>query len=222
MVVLIVIGGVSVLAAFLFSLPACADLTLGALAGYYVPNLCGIRDAGGGNSDSLPARFQPGIMYGLTIGYDVNPHFRLRLEYDYFESESIDDHLEGSVHSLAGGSDSSSRLAVGSLILSGVYKFRLFGLPVFYTGIGAGLFSSKYSSVHQHHLETVSLKSSLVGSSSRDDSMSGLAFAGAEYTGDRFFVGLEIRYIIVEMYPQDRFTKADLGSLQICLTAGLR
>ncbi len=222
MIVPAVIGGALVLVPFLFSPPVRANLTLGALAGYYVPNLCGTTDTGGSNSNTAPARFEPGIMYGLVVGYDPNPHFRLRLEYDCFQSEPRDDYLEGSVSPLAQGYDSDSRLAIWSLILSGIYKFRLFGIPHFYAGIGGGPFSARYPSPHQHHLETPLVRSSLASSSGGDAAMCALAFAGAEYTGDKFFVGAEIRYIVVETYLQDRLTKADLGGLQVCLTVGLK
>ena len=133
------IVGTLVLVLGFVSTPARAELSLSLVGGYYSPNFGEIND------DQWPhlgwcndyygtdLGFEAGMMSGLALGYDLDQRFRLRLEYNSFESKTSDDLWAGGYHW-----DVDFKLTVTSVILSGIYKFS----PP-YIGAGIGSFSTE-------------------------------------------------------------------------------
>ena len=158
------------------------------------------------------------MMYGLALGYEVNPHFRLRLEYNSFESKTSDDSW-AYYDSLAEYWDEEFKLTVTPVILSGIYQFS-----PFYMGAGVGSFATKFKYTYtvEEYQDEILVDSSSGSYSESDSPIGVLVLGGIEYSGQGFFGGLEARYVVAEAELERRDAKVDWGGFQVCVRAGFK
>jgi len=213
------IAGILVLVFGLASTPARAKFILD--IGYYSPGFGKINDYFDENPDwrGTGPEFKAGMMYGLALEYDVNLHFRLRLEHSLFESQT-----SGSLWLDHGPSYWSAvyELTITPVILSGTYKFS-----PFYIGAGVGSFPTKFIYTHTKYTHTsqgLVDTSSAIGSVS--DGPTGLVLIAGFNFGDKpNFLNLEARYIVnakAKLELDWLNTKVDLSGLQLSLLVGFK
>lgn len=212
------IAGMLVLILGFTSTPARAELSLGVVGGYYSPNFGWINDYYFDSFNDWRGtyfKFKPAMMYSLALGYDVTPHFRLRLEYTSFKSETSDDFWDYSALPWATYYDSDFKLTVTPVILSGTYRFS-----PFYIGGGVGSFSTEFKDayVYEDYLDETSIKRGSRSYSANDTPLGVLFLGGFEYSGQGFSGTLEARYVVAEADLTDwlQDAKADLGGFQVC------
>ncbi len=199
------VAGMLILVFGLASTPARAQFSLGVVGGYYGPNFGQIND----DLDVVNVVFgtdlelKAGMMYGLALGYDLPPHFGLRLEYNSFESKTSDTVLPGV--------DLDFKLTVTPVILS-----LLYGFSPFYVGAGVGSFSTK--------LKWGLLVDSTAITIADSDSPTGLVLlAGYGFGGEPIFLNLEARYVVgTKAKMEDAGTEVDLSGVQLSLLVGLK
>lgn len=139
-----VVAGILVLVFGLASMPAKAGLSLGVMGGYYSPNFGKVNEHFNDHWNNLWGsgfEFKAATMYGLALGYDLGHRFRLRLEYDSFESKTSDTWYNSGwiwANFWEYYHDDDWKLTVTPVIFSGTYKFS-----PFYIGAGVGWFSTK-------------------------------------------------------------------------------
>ena len=199
------VAGILFLVLGFVSTPARAELSLGLVGGYYSPNFGEINDDLDEFNDLLGTdlELKAGMMYGLALGYDLPPHFGLRLEYNNFESKTSDTVLPGV--------DLDFKLTVTPVILS-----LLYGFSPFYVGAGVGSFSTE--------LQWGVLEDSVFTSVSDSDSPTGLVLlAGYGFGGEPIFLNLEARYVVgTKAKLEDAGTEVDLSGAQLSLLVGLK
>ncbi len=199
------VAGILFLVLGFVSTPASAELSLGLVGGYYSPNFGEINDDLDEFNDLLGTdlELKAGMMYGLALGYDLPPHFGLRLEYNSFESKTSDTVLPGV--------DLDFKLTVTPVILS-----LLYGFSPFYVGAGVGSFSTE--------LQWGVLEDSVFTSVSDSDSPTGLVLlAGYGFGGEPIFLNLEARYVVgTKAKLEDAGTEVDLSGVQLSLLVGLK
>jgi len=217
--VLVLVFGVSLT-------PAPAQLSLEVAGGYYSPNFGEINDELEEFNDlnGTDFAFEAGMMYGLALGYEINSHFRLRLEYNSFESKTGDDFWD---HYVAYSDywDLDLTLTVTPVIVSGICRFS-----PFYVGAGVGLFSTEFkvTGVLESYEDEILYYSDSVSDSRSDNPVGILGLVGVEYRGEAFFWGLEARYVVAEAELEDwdlreiLDTKVDLVGFTVCVTAGFK
>lgn len=212
-----IIAGAFVLVLGFTATRATAELSLGIAGGYYSPNFGWINNYYFDSFNDWRGthfKFKPAMMYGLALGYDVTPYFRLRLEYNSFKSETSDDFWDYSALPWATYYDSDFKLTVTPVILSGIYRFS-----PFYIGGGVGSFSTEFKDayVYEDYLDETLIKRGS-RSYSASDSPLGVSFLGGfEYGNKGFSVALEARYVVAEADLKDwlQDAKADLGGFQV-------
>jgi len=199
------VAGILFLVLGFVSTPASAELSLGLVGGYYSPNFGEINDDLDEFNDLLGTdlELKAGMMYGLALGYDLPPHFGLRLEYNNFESKTSDTVLPGV--------DLDFKLTVTPVILS-----LLYGFSPFYVGAGVGSFPTKLNYGY--------LVDSTAITDSDSDSPTGLVLlAGYGFGGEPIFLNLEARYVVgTKAKLEDAGTEVDLSGLQLSLLVGLK
>jgi len=208
------IGGILALVFVLASTPARAKFILD--IGYYSPGFGKINNYFDETTDwrGTDPEFEAGMMYGLALGYDINPHFRVRLEHSLFESQT-----SGSLWIDHGPSYwlEVYKLTIAPVILSGTYKFS-----PFYIGAGVGSFPTTF--IYTHTPEGLDYSSSESGSD--NDGSTGLVLLAGFELGDKpIFLNLEVRYIIgaktkLEVGWVD--TEVDLSGLQLSILVGFK
>ncbi len=230
-----IIGGILVFVLILTSTPAWAELNLGLVGGYYSPSFGKINDYFDEEYNDVYGTdfgFEAGMMYGLVLGYDVNPHFRLRLEYNSFESKTSDSYPDPRPYEWVDW-DTDWKLTVTPVILSGIYKFSFF-----YIGAGLGLFSTEVKEVAtaDSYYESASVSDSHARSvpcdihpgdtfsrSVSDSPIGILVLGGFELGGKSPFLSLEARYVVgTKAKLEDLDTEVDLSGLQFSLVAGFK
>lgn len=245
----LMIAGVLVLAFGFVSTPATAELSLGLVGGYYSPNFGKINDDLEEDNDyyGTDLKFKAGMMYGLALRYDVNPHFELRLEYQTFQSKTSDtgSHFSSNYWYsdwwcdyyllLDEEIEQKVTLTTTPIILSAIYR----AVP-FYIGAGVGSFPTKakvsgtweadlYYEYYDwwwgwwfgpYYLE--SYWADLTDSDS-DSPMGFVVLAGFELVGGKkTFLNLEARYVSAEAELDKFDTKVDLGGFQVGVTGGFK
>lgn len=214
----LMVGGILVLVLGLVSTPASAQLSGG--ISYYSPGFGKINDYFDEQNDrrGTNLEFKAGMMYGFALGYEVNPRFRLRLEYNGFKSRTRDSYWVDHGLSRMDYWDEYWKLTVLPVILFGIYKFSLF-----YIGAGVGLYPTmfKLDYSHEQYLEGI-LEDGWSGSISDSDKPTGLVLlVGFEFGGKPILLNLEIRYIVgTKAKLEDFGTEVDLSGLQFSLLGG--
>lgn len=196
---------------------ARAELSLDVVGGYYSPSFGNINDelAEFNGLYGTDFEFEAGTMYGLALGYDVNPHFWLRLEYNSFESKTSDDSW-AYYDSLAEYWDEEFKLTVTPVILSGIYQFS-----PFYVGAGIGSFATKFKYTYtvEEYQDEILVDSSSGSYSESDSPIGVLVLGGLEYSSQGFFGELEARYLVAKAELERRDAKVDWGGFQVCVRA---
>jgi len=224
-----VIAGVLVLVLGVASTPARAGLSLKILGGQYSPHLRKMNeefDEYWNNQWGTDFEFKAGAIYGLALGYDVGPRFKIRLEGYSFESKTGDTYRESWEGSLGVWEQyihEDFKLTVIPVIVLGIYKFS-----PFYVGGGVGSFSSELQSPWEYdEYLNGSWMGSYSGSKSDADSPAGLVvLAGFSLGNNPVSLNLEARYVMLakaglEVNCHDWDTEADFGGLQLSLLAGV-
>ncbi len=218
-----IIGGILVLVFGLASTPACAELSLRIVGGYYSPIFGKAND----DLDELNAaldtdlELKAGTIYGLALGYDLPGRFGLRLEYHSFESKTSDT-WSGTWGLWEYRLDLDRKVTTTPLIL-----FLTYGFSPFYIGAGVGSFSTKaeFTNVYEEYYDG-SLDYRESESDSDSDSPTGLVLlAGFEFGGESLFLDLEARYVVgtkAKMEDPDFDTEVDLSGAQLSLLAGFK
>lgn len=221
-----IIAGILVLVFGFASIPARAELSLGIVGGYYSPNFGWINDYyfdyfnDWRNTD---LGFKAGKVYGLILEYDVNSHFRLRIEYNRFGSKTSDDWWDYSAFPWTSHHDVDYKLTVSPVILSGIYKFS-----PFYVGAGVASFSTEFQDAYicEDYFGGVLVKTSSQSYSASDSPIGILVLGGFEYGDEPFFGGMEARYVIAEANLETEYSwrgaKADLSGFQVCVKVGYK
>jgi hypothetical protein len=213
------IAGIMVLVFGLTSTPARAKFIMD--VGYYSPGFGKINDYFAETADwrDTDPKFESGMVYGLALEYEVNPHFQLRLEHSLFESQT-----SGSLWMDGGPSYwlAVYKLTITPVILYGTYKFS-----PFYIGAGVGSFPIIFMYTHTKYLYTsqglVDI-SSVIGSV--NDGAAGLVLmAGLKFGNKPTSLNLEARYVVdtkakLELDWVD--TEVDLSGLQLSLLLGFK
>ena len=195
-----IIAGILVLVFGLVSTPARAEVSLGLVGGYYSPNFGEINDYLA-DYYGTDLKFEAREMYELAVGFDVTPHFRLRLEYQDFQSKT-----RGTETHFDSYSWYKWTLTTTPLILSAIYR----AIP-FYMGAGVGSFPTR-----------VEVSGTQIGSD-RDSPIGFVVLAGLEFMGEEeTFLNLEARYVSAEADLDEFGTKVDLSGFQVCVTTGLK
>ncbi len=218
------IAGALVLVFGLASTPARAELSLGAVGGYYSPNFGKINDEYLNLINAVfgaDLELKAGTMYGLALGYDLPARFGLRLEYGSFESKTSDTIFEEE-DPWRYLTELEFKLTVTPMIFSLIYGFS----PA-YIGAGVGSFPTevKFTGTLERYYEG-SFDSSESISESDSDSPTGLVLlAGFGFGGEPIFLNLEARYIVgtkAKLEDPDFDTEVDLSGLQLGLLAGFK
>ena len=216
------IAGVLVLGLGFVSTPTRAQLSLGAVGGYYSPNFGLINEEFDFYFNDLYGtafEFKAGMLYGLALGYQLPGRFRLRLEYNSFESKTSDEYSEYWVFNETRWKDDFT-LTVRPVILSLLYE-----LSPAYIGAGIGSFYSKLNRDSEWEEYTFGiLWDTGSGSFSDSDSPTGLVLLGGfRFGAEPVFLNLEARYIVgTKAKLEDWPTEIDLSGLQLCLLGGFR
>jgi hypothetical protein len=159
------------------------------------------------------------MLYGLALGYDLPGRFRLRLEYNSFESETSDEYsVYWAFTERRWKRD--FKLTVRPVILS-----LLYGLSPAYIGAGIGSFYSKYNSDREWEDYVLGfLVDAGSGSFSDSDSPTGFVLLGGFRFGNRpVFLNLEARYVVsTKAKLEDTPTEIDLSGLQLSLLLGIK
>lgn len=218
-IVRFVIAGILVLVFGLASTPARAKFIMD--VGYYSLGFGKINDYFAETADwrDTDPKFESGMMYGLALEYEVNPHFQLRLEHSFFESQT-----SGSLWMDHGPSYFLAvyKLTITPVILSGTYKFS-----PFYIGAGVGSFPIIFMYTHTKYIYTsqdLFDTSSVIGSV--NDGATGLVLMAGFKFGDKpISLNLEARYVVdtkakLELDWLD--TEVDLSGLQLGLLLGFK
>jgi len=216
------IAGVLVLGLGLSSTPARAELSLGLVGGYYSPNFGKVNDDFDDYLNDFYGsdfEFKAGMLYGLALGLDLPGRFRLRLEYDSFESKTSDEYWR---RGLWGQSYNAIdyKLTVTPVIFS-----LLYGLSPAYIGAGVGWFSTKlsYDCEWEEYDPLGFFTASGSGSRSYSTSPTGLVLLGGFRFGDKpVFLNLEARYIVGTKAKLGHWTEVDLSGLQLGLLVGVK
>jgi len=216
------VAGTLVLGLGFVSTPASAELSLGLVGGYYSPNFGEINDdldQFRNDPFGTDFEFKAGMLYGLALGYELPGRFRLRLEYNSFESKTSDDWWIGSTL-LGTHTEEDYKLTVTPLILS-----LLYGLSPAYIGAGVGSFSTKLTGDQEWENYVLTfVVSSGSASLSDSDTPTGLVLLGGFRFGDEpVFLNLEARYVVgTKAKLEDWPTEVDLSGLQLTLLGGFK
>lgn len=213
------IPGILALALGFVSTPARSELSLGLVGGYYSPHFGEVNDELDELNDAYDTDFgfKSGLMYGLALGYDVNPNFRLRIEYNSFGSKTSDDYwTPWFYYNSTVYHDIDLSLIVTPLILSGIYKFS-----PFYMGVGLGSFSITMKATWENEFYRDGILDHIWADSHSENysPVGTLALGGFEYTSEGFSAQFEARYVIAEVELEEGplYTSVDLGGFQVCV-----
>ncbi len=226
-----VIAGVLVLVLGVASTPARAELGLKILGGWYSPHLRKMNedfDEHWNDDWGTDFEFKAGGVFGLTLGYDVDPRLEFRLEGYSFESKTGDSYYNCWNDSLGFWEHyhhDDFKLTITPVIVSAIYKF-----PPFYVGVGAGSFSSKLQWVGEYdeYRNGSFWNSYSLGMSDRDSPGGLVVLVGFSIKDKPVSLNLEARYVMLakakfEMEWWDTWdTEADLSGLQLSLLAGVK
>jgi hypothetical protein len=216
------ITGVLVLGLGLTSTPARAELSLGLVGGYDSPNFGEMNewfDDGFNDPYGTNFEFKAGMLYGLALGLDLPGRFRLRLEYDSFESKTSDGYWLG--WPWGESYDAADfKLTVTPVILSVLY-----GLSPAYIGVGVGSFSTKLDEYWEweEYDSFGFLVDSGSWSYSESDSPTDLVLLGGFRFGDKpVFLNIEAQHIVGTKAKLDHWSEVDLSGLQLGLLVGIK
>jgi len=224
-----VIAGVLVLVLGVALTPARAELSLKILTGQYSPHLRAVNeefDEYWNNRWGTDFGFKAGPIYGLALGYDVGPRFKIRMEGQSFESKTSDTYRkytwEDSLGVWEGHQHEDHKLTVIPVTVLGIYKSS-----PFYIGGGVGSFSSKleWAKKYDEYLNGSWMDSRSENKSDSDSPAGVVLLTGLSFGGKPFSLNLEARYIMLakaklKVNCHTWETEVDLGGLQLSVLAG--
>ena len=216
------IGIVALVSVLMFGMvPAQAGLlSIGGMAGYYNPNFGEINDDLFEEINALTGmdlKFKGGLAYGLAVGYDISPNFKIRGEYNTFTSKTSDSYL----YDFGLGEEKwEFKLTTTPIILSGIYRISP-DIPLCpYIGAGIGYFDTKISCKGKKYF--LGMLVDEYSDSDKDKPIGYQVLGGVEFGGEGFSLAAEARYIIAEAEMEDWGTKVDLGGLFAGLIASIK
>ena len=198
---------------------------LGGLVGWHSPNFGEVNDylAHRNTIWDTDLEFEGGVMYGAAVEYEFTPNFKLRGEWNGFNSETSD-----SVDYVLEWYDAEYKLNVNAYTLSGIYTMSPEKSLSPYVGAGVGQFMTRFQ-----RLETALLEGTPLLTSSGSETEGPFGFQvlmGIEFGTGILLLRGEARYISAQVKMEDfesydgsvSSTTIDLGGLFLNVGAIIR
>ena len=112
-------------------------------SGWYIAPNFGINLLSDFNDNNLEIKYDTGYSYGISIGKEVNPGFRIQLDLAHMKND-----LNRVFVNLAGGVNvpvTDAKITQTPIILNAIWEPRGHGRLFPYIGLGAGVIKGKYS-----------------------------------------------------------------------------
>lgn len=212
---IIALLGVGLLVCFfsLFSDSAQAALNLGGLVGWYHSSFGEVNDYLDDVNEywGTNLEFRGGLMYGITVDYEIIPNFKLRGRWSSFVTETSDNGQRTADFRY----EADYKLSVNVLTLSGVYAMPRKEAASPYVGVGVSQFATKFQWSEAGLLNGAPFLTSF--GSETEGSVGFEVLAGIEYDTGRFLLRGEASYVSAEAEMED-FESARRGAALVTRT----